>query len=586
MAFLIHFFITAVILLTHHYFLSSTMLVPKTSQKRTPPWLSYRLPLIGHAIYFLTDPYALLAGITHPVRLHLPGTNPILIQGTHNIRRLLKSSSHTNPSHAQTFIASQLFGMPKRAAQLFQQDDSGYAATPLPGSRVEGKNRICYRDRKILLDMLQGSEVAGVIDRFKCAFEKRMMRIWEDIAEGKEWVEESDLWEFLTREVTPAAIEALCGRLLVDEVDGEFASDFWSFDEWVPAITKGAPAWFFPGAYRVRDKLLGSLVEWRRLLLQRRRQQQQGSHGDEADNASPSMMAKMDLLDVDGWSVQAIAASDLGLIWASNSNTISAIYWLNVEIFRSRERLRRIRAECLNAGRTTSSHNTKDSHAIQGTPLLDFDLSALLTQPYLQACFAETLRLRTHIFITRFVDTRDMEINEWSIPAGSVLLTCSSVPHLDAALWKTNSHAASAHPLTDFVPERFLKMPIDISSNGPERGTCKLDADASPSVDPPGKQPPDTCPTSCESDQMQFSAKGLDGIYVPFGGGAQMCPGRKLAKAETFIVTTVLTSLFDIELCDPRCEMPVKSSHFGTGVSKPAAKTPFRIRRRQTRAVS
>ncbi|EMD62425.1 hypothetical protein COCSADRAFT_220670 [Bipolaris sorokiniana ND90Pr] len=524
--------------------------------------------------------------ISHPVRLHLPGTNPILIQGTPNIRRLLKSSSHTNPSHAQTFIASQLFGMPKRAAQLFQQDDSGYAATPLPNSRVEGKNRICYRDRKILLDMLQGSEVAGVIERFRDAFEKRMMRIWEDMKDEEEWVEEEDFWAFLTREVTPAAIEALCGKVLVEEVDGEFVRKFWAFDEWVPAITKGAPAWLFPGAYRVRDKLLGSLVEWRRVLLERRQQRQQGSHGDEADNASPSMMAKMDLLEVDGWSVQAIAASDLGLIWASNSNTISAIYWLNVEIFRSRERLRRIRAECLNAGPSTSSHNINGSHAIQGTPLPDIDLSALLTQPYLQACFAETLRLRTHIFITRFVDTRDMEINEWSIPAGSVLLTCSSVPHMDAALWKTNSHAASARPLTDFVPERFLKMPIDMSSNGPERGTCKLNADASPSVDPSGKQPPNTYPTSWESAQMEFSAKGLDGIYVPFGGGAQMCPGRKLAKAETFIVTAVLASLFDIELCDPQCEILVKSSYFGTGVSKPAAKAPFRIRRRQAGAVS
>ena len=240
----------------------------------------------------------------------------------------------------------------------------------------------------------------------------------------------------------------------------------------------------------------------------------------------------------------------------------------------------------MNAGPSTSSHNINGSHAIQGTPLPDIDLSALLTQPYLQACFAETLRLRTHIFITRFVDTRDMEINEWSIPAGSVLLTCSSVPHMDAALWKTNSHAASARPLTDFVPERFLKMPIDMSSNGPERGTCKLNADASPSVDPSGKQPPNTYPTSWESAQMEFSAKGLDGIYVPFGGGAQMCPGRKLAKAETFIVTAVLASLFDIELCDPQCEILVKSSYFGTGVSKPAAKAPFRIRRRQAGAVS
>jgi cytochrome P450 len=261
------------------------------------------------------------------------------------------------------------------------------------------------------------------------------------------------------------------------------------------------------------------------------------------------------------------------------------MYWLCFEIFRSRERLRRVRAECLNVRRSSSSsHNPIGSLP---RPLLDIQLSALLTQPYIQACFAETLRLRTHIFIARFVGARDMEINEWSIPARSVALTCSSVPHMDAALWTAGSAAAPAPPLTAFVPERFLKLPIDPSNNGPAHGTCKLHACASPSVDQLSTQPPpSTYPTSCECPQPQFSAKGLDGIWVPFGGGAQMCPGRKLAKAEAFIVMAVLTTLFDIELCEPQREIPVKSSHFGTGVSKPAAKTPFRIRRRRTGVAS
>ena len=249
--------------------------------------------------------------------------NPFLIQGVDNVRRLLKAASDTNPAHAQNFIASQLFGMPASAAKLFEQDDSGYAATPRAGSTVAPHNRICYRDRKLLLDMFQGRELECVISRFRAAFDRRMAELVGSMTQEEGWHEMPDLWEFLTTHVTPAAIEALCGSALVQDVDGDFVRDFWAFDAWVPAITKGVPAWLSPRAYRVRDKLLDSLVTWRSLdwQYQRRRtgtttDDDKGDAGDDATRGSPSMMAKMDLLEVDGWSLQAIAASDLGLIWA------------------------------------------------------------------------------------------------------------------------------------------------------------------------------------------------------------------------------------------------------------------------------
>jgi hypothetical protein len=245
------------------------------------------------------------------VRLRLPGKNPFLIQGVSNVKRLLNAGlSVTNPAHGQNFIVSQLFGMPRAAAQMFEKDDSGYAATPRAGSNVKECNRVCYKDRKLLMDMLSGPELEGVIARFQAAFDKRMGKLAARIENENDWVQEQDLWEFLTTHVTPAAIEALCGPALVDVVDKDFVQDFWRFDDWVPAITKGAPAWLFPRAYAVRDKLLASLVRWRNMLLHRR------GGDDDAEAVTPSMMAKMDLLDVEGWSVQAIAALDLGLIWA------------------------------------------------------------------------------------------------------------------------------------------------------------------------------------------------------------------------------------------------------------------------------
>jgi len=78
----------------------------------------------------------------------------------------------------------------------------------------------------------------------------------------------------------------------------------------------------------------------------------------------------------------------------------------------------------------------------------------------------------------------------------------------------------------------------------------------------------------------QFSTKGLEGVWIPFGGGSQICPGRKVAKAEIFHVTALLVTMFDIELCEPEKEVSMDWSYFGTGVLKPAVKVPFRIRKR------
>jgi cytochrome P450 len=252
--------------------------------------------------------------------------------------------------------------------------------------------------------------------------------------------------------------------------------------------------------------------------------------------------------------------------YRSNSNTVGAIYWLISEVFRSEERLTRIKAECL--------ISAVSDVPLQRSPCLH--LPTLLSQTYLQACFAETLRLRTHIFITRFPDTRGMDINEWSVPAKNVVMTCSTVPHMDATLWNTGT--ASASSLEEFWPERFI-----VTENVLSSGLARSKHDPSLVDNQPELPTPRLISSNCAAiPQQHFTTKRLEGIWIPFGGGAQMCPGRKLAKAETFFVTALLVTLFDIELCNPETQTPLNWSHFGTGVIKPAGKTSFRIRRRRS----
>jgi len=283
------------------------------------PWLPYCVPILGHSFAMLISPYNLVKDIrltsvpytltsihadylSNSVRLRLPGLNPCLVQGTRNIRQLFKLTLQSNPGHAKLFIAGRVFGMPISAARTFLEDKSGYSITPLPHSNVEERNRICYRDRSILHSILQGSESEMLVERFITSFEARLRALPID----EHWIEFPDLFEFFTTHVTPASIEALCGPALATTIDPDFVRDFWKFDHWVPMMAKRAPTWLFPEAYRIRDHLVDSIKRWRLWSGQTR------------DNVggSRSMIQKNELLDVDGWDVHAIAASDLGLIWA------------------------------------------------------------------------------------------------------------------------------------------------------------------------------------------------------------------------------------------------------------------------------
>lgn len=243
---------------------------------------------------------------------------------------------------------------------------------------------------------------------------------------------------------------------------------------------------------------------------------------------------------------------------------ISLLFWLNYEIIRSEAVLKRVRTECLHSA----------SPRPDGNPVPHIELAFLLEMPFLQACFAETLRLRTHILITRYPDTHDMMINEWRLPAKNLIMTCPTVPHMDQKLW--NTRLSGTQPLETFWPPRFLKNPDDYHDMAAlERDITESSAQPRVGSDIKSSDDPAIC-----AAQPQFSTNGLEGIWIPFGGGGQMCPGRKLAKAEIFHVTALLVTRFDIELCHPEKEAPMDWSYFGTGVLKPAAKVRFWIRKR------
>lgn len=182
---------------------------------------------------------------------------------------------------------------------------------------------------------------------------------------------------------------------------------------------------------------------------------------------------------------------------------------------------------------------------------IQFDVDQLLRLPVLQAVYAETLRLRMHFYIIRMPDRVDMNIRDWIIPRQKVVVTSTTVAHMDREVWDTGLQ--NEHPVDQFWIGRFLNYPRE-----GDGGNLK------------GPNPP------------EFSTKGLEGAWIPYGGGPRQCPGRHFAKRQILLTTALMVSLFDCEILKEG--MDVKEDFtlmgFGSGVSHPAGKVPVRIRRR------
>lgn len=211
---------------------------------------------------------------------------------------------------------------------------------------------------------------------------------------------------------------------------------------------------------------------------------------------------------------------------SATHNTVTSLFWLLVDIYKDPDALRTVREEadaCFLEERA------------DGVPV--FDVARLVRQPYLQAAYAETLRLRTHGVIVRY-PRQAIRIRKWHVPADCYVATSSTTAHMNPEVW--SSAERGSHPVDVFAPRRFL-VPDDQGS-----GT-------------------------------KFSLSGLEGSWIPFGGGIWACPGRMFAKQQTILMLAAFAKLFDIEVLASNADLEMSPQRFGFGVLEPKGKIPFRV---------
>jgi cytochrome P450 len=241
---------------------------------------------------------------------------------------------------------------------------------------------------------------------------------------------------------------------------------------------------------------------------------------------------------------------------SANANAIPAATWFLIELLLDPILESRIQKEFSSA----LIIQPNPSHS----PM--FDINKLCSGPLCQAIYAETLRLRVGVMMSRKA-LEDVNFCGWSIKKGERIGLASSIEAMDETVWNMGS-VSNPHPLDEFWADRFLVYP-----NDPKSGPLKP---SEATVSPTGAEQKE------DRGNPKFTLEGLATAWIPFSGAPRLCPGRHFAKQEMISAAAIMLASFEIELkTKPGCKPESDKAFFGFGTLPPKGAVPCRIRRRR-----
>ncbi|KAK3984617.1 cytochrome P450 [Cladorrhinum sp. PSN332] len=525
---------------TFHNF--ATQIPPKRHSSRggdgqnIPPTFPYFFPILGTLpLAYLWRPRDLVLSVNsffqspqQAIRVKILHQDFYLVRGADNIRALFKAQVTNIPF--VKFALSYAFGTPAKALTLYDQDDSGTNHAPHPESTVLPHNRIDYLVHHSTKTFLEGPGLTPLWNRYLKNITAQLHTLHDNLGSSEEWKFHHDLISLISNETTIATLNALCGPHLL-RLNPNFINHFDRFDENLQTYMQGFPWFLAPRAYLARKRVLNAVKEWQQHARDHFTPSALDENGDDQYWGSSYFRLRHSMFLAMGegnFDHASIASSDFGFIWAMR-NAITATSWTIYQIFRDPELLNAIRAEvdaCSSGGR------------------LEYDTDKLLRCcPVLSAVYAETLRLRTHFYFVRLGDRGNpLPILSWIIPPRKPVVALTTVAHFDKEAW--NVGGKGEYPLHVFWPGRFLK---------------------------PGEK----------KGEAEFVTKGLEGSWIPYGGGSRMCPGRHFAKRQILVTAALVVGMFDVEVVEDTVGENLTLMGFGSGVSRLVGRAGVKIRRRK-----
>jgi cytochrome P450 len=237
------------------------------------------------------------------------------------------------------------------------------------------------------------------------------------------------------------------------------------------------------------------------------------------------------------------------VFYSANVNLGPAAFWAVLEIFRNPALLEQVRS------RLPDVRSVADVSSLLS---ISENKESICADPLLQSIYTETLRLRVCAFIVRRFPHDSVDLHGWRVPRDQTCLVSTHPAHMHGDGWNTDG---GQQPLDRFWAHRFL-IP-------------KMDASAAST--PPAEQSQNTL--SAENG-WSFSLRGLEGVWIPFGGGPRACPGRHLTKHHMITTMAAMVMLFDVDITASEQALRMSEGCHGFGTLLPMGKVPFRIRRR------
>ncbi|KAL8773411.1 MAG: hypothetical protein Q9194_004341 [Teloschistes cf. exilis] len=273
------------------------------------------------------------------------------------------------------------------AVDVYTFDKSGIHANPRPGISVKPHVRIDHLAYVNFHTNLLGKGLAKVYQGFAVSLLRRLPSFGIE----NQWPQHSDLLNFWMLLMTPAMNEAPAGPI-IECVNPGFAKDPLQYYPYLHSLLKGWPKWLIPEAYRLQKSFIRDVATWHAIARAR-------FHVSDIDKTtgydpwwgSAFMRERQQILrHVNKWDAHSIAASDFGFFWGDKQL-----------LFKVREELARV-----------EFHGTADTD----------DIEKLLASPLLQSICNELLRLRVEVQTIFSSDKEDIQINEWRIPKGSLVV--------------------------------------------------------------------------------------------------------------------------------------------------------------------
>ncbi|KAI1842658.1 hypothetical protein JX266_011120 [Neoarthrinium moseri] len=477
--------------------------------KASPQTLRDPIPGLFNTLQFMSNNEKFMARVQNAVkggqniiRFYLGPKTVYLVAGPQNIRAVFgRELVHevTNQEQMTRYALPTLYKMTPDEVRRWETDHSGVTKTPIPGTEsVPFRQRLWYNYEHIYAEYIGKPQyIKPLIKIFNGNLDQSL-----DQFPTREWTTIS-IQNLCLQDVARALVSALFGPRLV-QLNPDFIKRLWDFDEQVFQLVLGLPGWLNPKPSKTHDRYVAAIERWLEIVSRDFNWESTDAEADWEPRFGGRAVRELYIwMKETKWRTKVIAATLGALCFALTSNSIPTTIWMLMEIIQDPTLLEAVREEI----RAVATNDPK-------TGKITLDSQNLVALPLLQSIWTETLRLRINFNIVRDVK-HPITLGGNTIAKGALLQVPMMVAYYDEVTW-----GATGHPASEFWAERHIKYTEDLDEAGKTHRKPK------------------------------YAMAGHPTSHFPFGGGANICPGRQLAKFEVFTTIALILLRFDIELVE------------------------------------